>query len=134
MKRFLIIYFCTLIVLVPLDFLFIGTIGKKLFADHLGDVMLATPRMAPAILFYILYIAGVVVFVNGATPSDWLHNLGYGALFGLFCYATYELTSMALMKPWSWSIVVTDMAWGAGLTAASAAAAGLIANWLLARF
>ena len=57
-------------------------------------------------------LGGSAVFVNGAAPADWLHNLLYGALFGLFCYATFELTNMALLKHWEWAVVVPDIAWG----------------------
>jgi uncharacterized membrane protein len=133
MKRFAIVYLSTLIVLLPLDFLFLGAVGKKLFADNVGDMVLTTPRMAPALLFYVLYLAGVVVFVNGGDPSNWAHNLLYGALFGLFCYATFELTNMSLLKHWEWAVVVPDVAWGAALTAVSAALGGLLANWTFAK-
>ena len=96
MKRFAIVYLGTLVILVPLDFVFLGAIGKKLFAEHVGDMTLTTPRIAPAILFYVLYLAGVAIFVNGGLPSDWKHNLLYGAMFGLFwtveaCDATGRL-------------------------------------------
>jgi uncharacterized membrane protein len=131
MKRFAIVYLSTLVVLLPLDFLFLGAVGKKLFAEHVGDITLATPRIAPAILFYVLYLAGVAIFVNGAAPADWLHNLLYGALFGLFCYATFELTNMALLKHWEWAVVVPDIAWGTVLTAVSASIGGLLADWIL---
>jgi uncharacterized membrane protein len=131
MKRFAIFYFSTMVILLPLDLLFLGIIGKKLFADKVGDMVLATPRMVPAILFYVLYTAGIVVFVNGGGPSSWTHNLVYGALFGLFCYATFELTNMSLLKHWEWSVVAPDISWGAALTAAAAAIGGLLANWVL---
>ena len=134
MKRFAVFYLSTLVILCPLDFLFLGFIGKKIFADNVGDMILATPRMAPAIMFYVLYLAGVVLFVNGDTPSNWMHNLAYGALFGLFCYATFELTNMSLLKHWEWAVVVPDIAWGAVLTAISASIGGLLANWILAKF
>jgi uncharacterized membrane protein len=133
MKRAIIIYLCTLVILLPLDFLFLGAVGKKLFADNVGDMTLTTPRMAPAILFYIVYLVGVVVFVNGPTPSDWTHNAIYGALLGLVCYATFELTNMALIKHWEWAVVVPDIMWGAVLTAISASVGGLLANWALGR-
>ncbi len=123
----------TFVILLPLDFLFLGTIGKKLFADNVGDMVLTTPRMTPAILFYVLYLAGIVVFVNGGGPSNWAHNLLYGALFGLFCYATFELTNMSLLKHWEWAVVVPDIAWGAVLTAVAAAVGGLLANWILGK-
>jgi uncharacterized membrane protein len=133
MKRFAVVYLSTLIVLLPLDLLFLGAIGKKLFADNVGDMTLTTPRMVPAMLFYVLYLAGVTVFVNGNPVSDWLHDLGYGALFGLFCYATFELTNMALLKHWEWAVVVPDIAWGAALTAISASLGGLLAGSILAK-
>jgi uncharacterized membrane protein len=130
MKRFAIVYLCTLVILLPLDFIFLGAVGKKLFADNVGDMTLATPRMVPAILFYIVYLIGIVVFVNGAGPADWAHNVLYGAAFGLFCYATFELTNMALLKHWEWAVVVPDIAWGAVVTAISASVGGLLADWI----
>ncbi|MGO3930233.1 DUF2177 family protein [Rhodopseudomonas pseudopalustris] len=133
MKRSAIVYFATLVVLLPLDFLFLGSVGKKMFDQHIGELMLSTPRMAPAIAFYVLYIAGIVIFVNGAAPGDWQHNALYGALFGLSCYATFELTNMAILRQWDWALVGTDIAWGAAMTAAAAALGGLLAQWTLAK-
>jgi uncharacterized membrane protein len=130
-KRFAVVYLSTLVILLPLDLLFLSVIGKKLFADNVGDMIVATPRMAPAIMFYVLYLAGVVLFVNGDVHSNWTHNLLYGALFGLFCYATFELTNMSLLKHWEWAVVVADIAWGAAVTAVAATIGGLLANWLL---
>ena len=133
MKRFAVVYLGTLTILLPLDLLFLATIGKKLFAENVGDMTLATPRIAPAVLFYVLYLAGVMIFVNGAAPSNWGHNLQYGALFGLFCYATFELTNMALLKHWEWAVAVPDIAWGTALTAVSASIGGLLAAWMLTK-
>jgi uncharacterized membrane protein len=130
MKLLALVYLGTLIVLVPLDLVFLGTIGKKLFDANVGEMLLSTPRIAPAVLFYILYAAGVVIFVNGNTPAGLLHNALYGALFGMFCYATFELSNMAVLKHWEWTVVVADILWGATLTAVSALVGGLIANWV----
>jgi uncharacterized membrane protein len=57
----------------------------------------------------------------------------YGALFGLFCYATFDLTSLSLLKHWSWPIAVVDISWGAYVTAVSSTAALLVANRLVPR-
>jgi uncharacterized membrane protein len=132
MKRFAIVYLSTLVILLPLDFLFLGTIGKSLFEKNVNDMILATPRMAPAILFYLIYLSGIVVFVNG-NASNWTSNLGYGALFGLFCYATFELTNMTVLKHWEWVVVVADIAWGAVLTGISASVGGALAQWILGK-
>ena len=132
MNRYAVLYFATLIILLPLDFLFLGVLAKGLFVSEVGD-MLGEVRVAPAILFYLLYIVGIVVFVNGAATATWQSTALYGALFGLFCYATFELTSLAMLKHWSWTVVAVDMAWGVVVTAVSSTAGLLITNWLVPR-
>jgi uncharacterized membrane protein len=131
-NRYAALYLATLIVLLPLDFLFLGVLAKDLFVSEVGD-MLGEVRVAPAILFYLLYVVGIVVFVNGAATATWQFTALYGALFGLFCYATFELTSLAMLKHWSWTVVTVDMAWGVVVTAVSSTAGLLIANWLAPR-
>jgi uncharacterized membrane protein len=101
------------------------------FADNVGDMTRANPVILPAVAFYALYIAGIFVFVNGQLPSNWTHNLLYGALFGLFCYATFELTNMSILKHWEWVVVATDIAWGAAVTAIAASVGGVLADWIL---
>lgn len=128
-----IVYLSTLIILLPLDFAFLGTVGQKMYVSHVGNLMLETPRLTAAILFYALYIAGIVTFVNGADPSNWSGNLLFGALFGLFCYSTFALTNMAILKQWQWALVLPDVAWGIVVTAAAASIGGVIANWIESR-
>lgn len=132
MNRYAALYLATMIVLLPLDLLFLGVLAKGLFVSEVGD-MLGEVRVAPAILFYLIYIAGIVVFVNGSAAAAWQSTAFYGALFGLFCYATFELTSMAMLKHWSWTVVAVDMSWGVIVTAISATAGLLIADWSVAR-
>jgi uncharacterized membrane protein len=129
LKRYAILYAATFIIFIPIDFLFLGTIAKDFFQAQVGD-MLGPVRLAPAILFYLLYILGVVIFVNGASDATWQSTLLYGALFGLFCYATFELTSLSLLKHWTWPVAVVDISWGAFVTAISATLGLLVANWL----
>jgi uncharacterized membrane protein len=131
-NRYALLYFATLMILLPLDLLFLGVLAKGLFVSEVGD-MLGEVRVAPAILFYLLYIAGIVVFVNGAANATWQSTALYGALFGLFCYATFELTSLAMLKHWSWAVAAVDMTWGVVVTAVSSTAGLLIANWLAPR-
>jgi uncharacterized membrane protein len=132
LKRYAVLYLATLIVLVPVDFLFLGVVAKGFFTSEVGD-MLGEVRLTPAILFYLLYVAGVVVFVSGPLDATWQSSLLYGALFGLFCYATFELTSLSLLKHWTWPVAIVDVSWGAFMTALSSAAGLLIANWLAPR-
>lgn len=129
MKRYAILYLATLIVLVPIDLLFLGTIAKNYFESQVGD-MLGALRLPPAILFYLLFTAGIVIFVSASPDATWQSTVLYGALFGLFCYATFELTSMSLLKHWTWGVVAVDMAWGTFVTALSSTLGLLIANWV----
>ena len=129
MNRNVVLYLATLIVLIPIDFLFLGLVAKGFFASQVGD-MLGEIRLVPAILFYLLYVAGVVIFVNGSAAATWPSTLLYGALFGLFCYATFELMSLSLLKHWTWAVVVVDVSWGMFVTAISSTAGLLITNWL----
>ena len=130
MKRYGILYLATFIVLIPVDFLFLGTIAKSFFQSQVGD-MLGEIRLAPAVLFYLLYIVGILIFVNGSPDATWQSTLLYGALFGFFCYSTFELTSLSLLKHWTWPVVMLDVAWGTVVTAMSATLGLLIANWVL---
>ena len=130
MNRYVVLYLATLVVLIPIDFLFLGLIAKDFFNSQVGS-MLGEIRLAPAILFYLLYIAGIVIFVNGVAGATASSTLLYGALFGLFCYATFELTSMSLLKHWSWGVVALDVSWGSLVTAVSATAGLLVADWLV---
>jgi uncharacterized membrane protein len=132
MKRNLILYIATLLVMVPIDFLFLGVIAKGLFTSQVGD-MLGTVRLAPALLFYLLYVAGILIFVSAAPAATWHTTLLYGALFGFFCYMTFELTSMSLLKQWSWTVVVVDITWGTFVTAVASTIGLLIANWIAPR-
>ena len=131
MNRIAILYAATLIVLVGLDFLFLGLIAKGFFTAQVGD-MLGELKPVPAVLFYLLYVVGVLIFVSGAPGATWQSTLLYGALFGLFCYATFDLTALALLKHWSWPVAFVDIGWGAVVTAVSSTAGLLVADRLTA--
>jgi uncharacterized membrane protein len=128
-NRYVILYLATLIVIIPIDFLFLGIVAKGFFTAQVGD-MLGEIRPAPAILFYLLYVVGILVFVSGPAAATPPSTLLYGALFGLFCYATFDLKSLSLLKHWTWPVAVGDVSWGSLVTALSSTAGLLIANWL----
>ena len=132
MQRYLVLYIATALVMLPLDLLFLGFVAKGFFTSQVGD-MLGEVRLAPAILFYLIYVGGIVLFLNGAAGATWLSTLVFGALFGLVCYATFELTAMSLLKHWTWPVVAVDMGWGMFVTAVSATLGLLLGNWVLAK-
>ena len=128
-KRYFVLYLATLMVMIPIDFVFLGIVAKGFFTAQVGD-MLGEIRPAPAMLFYLLYVAGVLIFVSGPAAATRQSTLRYGALFGLFCYATFDLTSLALLTHWTWPVAVVDTGWGVVVTAVSATAGLLVADRL----
>lgn len=132
MNRYVILYLATLIVIIPIDFLFLGFVAKGFFTSQVGN-MLGEIKLAPAILFYLLYVVGILIFVSGQATATWQSTLLYGALFGFFCYATFDLTSLALLKHWTWPVAIVDVSWGSFVTAISSTAGLLVANWLAPR-
>ena len=132
MNRYAVLYLVTLFVIVPVDFLFLGVIAKGFFTSQVGH-LLGEIKLVPAVLFYLAYVAGILTFVSGGGGATWQSTLLYGALFGLFCYATFDLTSLALLKHWSWPVAIVDVSWGAFVTAVSSTAGLLVANWVAAK-
>lgn len=130
MKRNVILYIATMAVMLPLDLLFLGFVAKSFFQSQVGD-MLGDIRPVPAVLFYLLYIGGMLIFVSGSPDATWRSTLVYGALFGFFCYATFELTSLAMLKHWTWNVVIVDIAWGSFVTAVGSTLGLLLANWVM---
>jgi uncharacterized membrane protein len=131
-NRYVVLYLATLIVLLPIDLLFLGLVARGFFVSQVGD-MLGEIRPAPAVLFYLLYVAGILIFVSGSPAADWQSTLLYGALFGFFCYATFELTSLSLLRHWTWPVVAVDMSWGTLVTAVAATLGLMIADWIVPR-
>jgi uncharacterized membrane protein len=92
--------------------------------------MKADINWTAAILFYLLFIVGLVLFViiPAVEKSSWVHALLFGALFGLITYATYDLTNLATVKDWPLLVTVVDLAWGAVLAASVSIITYFIAN------
>jgi len=96
--------------------------GKALYRPILGDILLDSFNPIPAIVFYLLYVVGIVIFAVAPAlrTGDWTAAIVDGALFGLFAYATYDLSNLATLKGWSMTITLVDLCWGTTVTAASA--------------
>jgi uncharacterized membrane protein len=129
MKAYLIAYGAAALTMLCLDGIWLTFAANVLYRPLLGDIMLPGFRMAPAIVFYALYVAGVVVLaVAPALGGErWQSAALNGALLGFFCYATYDLTNQATLRTWSSVVTIVDMSWGTFLTAC-AATAGYLAS------
>jgi len=95
-------------------------VAKNFYAKQLGYLMAKNPNLLVALIFYLLFVVGLVVFV--ITPAlekkMWLQALLMGAFFGLVTYATYDLTNLATVKDWPLIITIIDLIWGILLSAA----------------
>ena len=127
-RHYAIAYISTAVVFLVLDAIWLGTMADRLYRPAMGSIMLERFALAPAVAFYLIYIAGVVVFaVTPALQSGrWTTALGYGAMLGLMAYATYDLTNQATLKDWSWTVTIADLCWGTVVTGIAATAAARI--------
>jgi len=118
-------YLSTLAVFLPLDMVWLGTMGSRLYRPTLGDILLPSPNLPVAGAFYALYPIGLVYFA--VMPALKTGSLGQatlsGALLGFFTYMTYDLTNQATLKNWTTQLSLADMGWGTLLGAISATAA-----------
>lgn len=120
-------YAAALAVFLLLDLLWLGWIARSYYRDRIGHLFAPRFRKLPALAFYGAYILGILYFA--VAPGVPLHEAAVdGAIFGFFCYATYEMTNWATLRDWPVSIVVADIAWGTCLTALAAAAGSLAAG------
>lgn len=133
MTRVAIAYAATAIVFCGLDFLWLGFVAKGYYQARVGALLLDKPNLPVAALFYGLYIVGVLIFavLPALDAGQWGKALLYGALFGFFAYATYDLTNLATLKGWSPGIAMLDLAWGAIATGVSATGGYAVTRALL---
>lgn len=126
------LYALTVPVFFAVDIIWLGFVAKKFYRKHLGFILSPEVNWWAAISFYLLYIAGIMIFaVVPAIEKDSLGKaLLWGSLYGFFTYATYDLTNMATLKNWPLKVVVVDILWGVFLCSMVASISFLIAKWL----
>lgn len=116
--KFLVQYLIVLVVFFAVDLVWLGVIAKDLYAKLLGHLMAKSVNWPAALIFYLIFILGLVIFVIQPTLADGnlIKGLGMAALFGLVTYATYDLTNLATLRDWPILITVIDLAWGTTLS------------------
>lgn len=112
---FIRLYLSALPVFFVIDMIWLVLVARNFYKEQIGFIMKPEINWVAAILFYLLFIAGLVVFVisPAVEKRTWIHALGYGALFGLVTYATYDLTNLATLKEWPLKVTIIDLIWGA---------------------
>ncbi len=132
MTRYVIAYVATLVVFIAIDFVWLSSMANVLYRPVLKEILLPDFRLAPAIAFYLLFPLGLVIFgvAAGIRSGNWTDALLYGAMFGFFAYATYDLTNQATLKNWETKLTVIDMIWGSFVSGTAATAGFLISGWV----
>ncbi len=132
MAYYLKLYFATLAVFFAVDMLWLGLIARTFYKKHLGYLMAPDVNWYAALIFYFLFIVGVLVFVvlPGIKENSLPATILKAALFGLITYATYDLTNLATVKEWPLVITVIDLIWGMVLSTVVSIAGFYIGKWL----
>ena len=116
---FIKLFLIALPVFFVIDMVWLVLVAKKFYQEQIGFLMKPEINWFAAIIFYLLFIAGLVIFVisPAVEKHSWVHAILFGALFGLITYATYDLTNLATMKDWPLLVTVVDLIWGTVLAA-----------------
>ena len=113
-----------------IDMIWLVLVAKNFYQKQIGFLMSPDINWLAAIIFYLIFLGGLVVFV--ITPAvekqSWVHAVLYGAFFGLITYATYDLTNLATLKDWPILVTVVDLIWGSFLAASISIITYFIAN------
>lgn len=126
------LYLITLPIFFGIDMIWLGLVAKNFYSKYLGYLMTQSPNWAAALIFYLLFIGGLVFFVISPAleKNSWQYALGTGVLFGLMTYATYDLTNLATVKNWPLIVTVVDLIWGMTLSASVSVASYFLAKKL----
>jgi uncharacterized membrane protein len=132
MTRYIAAYVATFVVFVAIDFVWLSSMANVLYKPVLKDILLPEFRLAPAVVFYLLFPLGLVIFgvAAGIRSGNWTDALVYGALFGFFAYATYDLTNQATLRNWETKLTLIDLAWGSFVSGTAATAGFFISGWI----
>lgn len=126
-------YSLTLVVFLIVDLLWLGVIARGIYTKYLGDFLSDQVNWTAAIIFYMIFVAGILLFVvhPAVEKNSFESVLIMGALFGMVTYATYDLTNLATLKGWPLEIVIIDIIWGAVLSTIVSASGFFILKYLL---
>lgn len=127
MGQFFKLYGLSAIIFLVFDIIWLIVGSKKVYQPMIGHLM-GEVKFGPAIIFYLVYLVGVVFFIlqPGIEKQSLMYVLKAAALFGFICYATYDLTNLASLKDWPWQVTVIDLIWGTFATTTTS----VLAYWL----
>lgn len=130
--KILLVYLLSFGVFLAIDSIWLVKVSPKLYKDNIGHLMADKPQLWAALLFYLIFLAGllVLVLIPALNDKSMVHAAAFGAVFGLVAYATFDLTSQAVFKDWPIKITVLDLLWGTSLTTV----VSVIVYWISDKF
>lgn len=131
--KYISLFIISTLIFFAIDMLWLGVLARNFYREKLAFVFTGDVNWVAAIIFYLIYIAGILYFIviPGFEQHNWKMVLLNGALLGFLCYATYDLTNMATIKQWPLIVVLVDILWGTVLTGSVAVLSYLAAiHWL----
>lgn len=133
MMKVIYLYLLSIPVFFGLDMIWLGFVARGFYRNNLGHLLRPDVNWIAAIIFYLLYIIGILIFATmpALEKNSLRQAVLLGGLFGFFAYATYDLTNLATLKDWPFIVVLVDIAWGVVLTASVSAASFFIGRWLM---
>ena len=130
--KWLWLYLISFAVFLAIDAVWLFTMSARFYKVQLGDLMCDQPNLPVALLFYVFYVAGVIVLavMPGVEADSAIKAAAYGALLGFVAYGTYDITNLATVRGWPVIVTAVDMAWGSALTATISVVGYYSARWL----
>ncbi|AWW48347.1 DUF2177 family protein [Polynucleobacter paneuropaeus] len=131
MLKYFLLYLAFLVALVSIDLVWLLGIAKNVYRDEMGSLMATEPKLLAGLAFYVLYALGALIFVviPALSKQSLSHALLYGALFGFFCYMTYDLTNLAVIRDFPSRLAFIDIAWGSLVTAGVSGLVYKLGEW-----
>lgn len=125
-------YVIAFLVFLIIDAIWLGLVAPKFYKEQIGHLMAEKPNFYAAILFYLIFIVGVVYFVvnPGIEANSITKIIIAGMLFGFMTYATYDLTNLATLKDWPLKVTIIDLIWGTSLSTVIGVVTFYIYNWI----
>ncbi|MHB2265070.1 DUF2177 family protein [Aliihoeflea sp. PC F10.4] len=132
MTKYFSAYGIALVLFLIIDGLWLGIVARNFYAVRMGDLMSDSPRWGMAAVFYIFYLVGLVYFAIsvGITNASWTAAAFNGALYGFFCYLTYNFTNLSVVRDFDTTLAFADTAWGTLMSAAVSAGTVAALQWL----
>ncbi len=135
MLKWIAAYVGTAVAFAAIDFVWLSTMTERFYKPVIGPIMAPKPDMVAAVLFYVIYIGGIVFFAIAPALKEgaWTRAALNGAVLGFVAYATYDLTNQATLAVWQTKLTVVDLIWGTVLTTAAATAGYFAATFAAGR-